>query len=85
MAQMNNSRMKSVTKTKRKKKQTIKNVELNSKEGQSDSMACNCAACDEVCLNHPETDDEQSIICNVCTLWYHKGCIPAKLQLRGES
>ena len=66
--------MKSVTKTKRKKKQTIKNVELNSKEGQSDSIACNCAACDEVCLNHPETDDEQSIICNVCNLWYHKGC-----------
>ena len=51
------------------KKQKDKNT-----ENDSSQIDCKCNSCEEVCVNYPEKDEETSIQCDFCNLWYHRIC-----------
>ena len=59
-------------------KQNIKNKETNRVNNDEESPISQtgsaCGSCEEICVDKPEKDEDTSIQCDFCNLWYHRGC-----------
>ena len=60
------------TKNKSKKGKGTNNE--NDNDTQQGPIGSVCSTCEEICVDIPETDDETSIQCDFCNLWYHRPC-----------
>ena len=67
-SRVKSKRMRVVAKAK-DKKQSDKNTEQYSSQ-----ISYKCNSCEEICVDIPEKDEETSIQCDFCNLWYHRVC-----------
>ena len=69
-------KMKTVKKTvgKRNMKSKVSNKVNNEEDTSTSQTSCICSSCEEICVDIPEKDEETSIQCDFCHLWYHRPC-----------